>query len=389
FDADGDIDIVGGTVNDYDYLVYYINDGTGNYTRNEIIIPDSDATGTVATAAADFNQDGRIDIFGATDRWNAGNEARMWLMINNGVVGEEEPELQIEFRCLNDCDPILPPTYDVDMSAHMDFDLDGDMDVILADANHSGDFFLVINEVASVYALAGEARSTNMAGDLDPNLYAITKVTVSDLDMDVTGGSNDDLAVELYVSNNGHDWELYQSFEEDDIRNYTDLPQHTFINFGTHLYWKAIFTAEEDDMEEYDGASFETPRIAELRMEYVFVERREYSRTSVAVASFYDEDNKKKKLLVAGTFIYPGWQGQLRAYDVTEMSVQSGSSSSISTITRSDLSDESGRELVAEGVKILWDAGQLLDARSAANRTIYTAIPSRSRKARLDFSVSS
>ncbi len=386
-DADGDIDIIGGTVNDYNYLVYYINDGTGNFTRNEIIIPNDDCTGTVAIAAADFNQDGRIDIFGATDRWNAGNEARMWLMENKGVVGEEEPELQIEFRCLNNCDPILPPSYDVDMSAHMDFDLDGDTDMILADANNSGDFYLVINEVATVYALAGEARSANMTGELDSNIYAISKVTVSDLDMDVIGGSNDGLAVELYVSNNGNSWELYQRFEENDIQNYTELPQHTFINFGTRLYWKAIFTAGEDEMAEYDGASFETPRIAELRMEYVFVERKEYSRTSVAVASFYDEDNKKIKLMVAGSFIYPGWQGHLRAYDMTDVSVQSSTYSSIRTITRTDLSDESGREIVAEGVEILWDAGQLLNARSAGDRTIYSAVSSGEDLTRLDFSV--
>jgi len=387
FDADGDIDIIGGTVNDYNYLVYYINDGTGNFTRNEIIIPNPDATGTVALAAADFNQDGRIDIFGATDAYNAGNLARMWLMNNKGVVGEEEPELQIEFLCLNNCDPILPPFNDVDMSAHLDFDQDGDMDMILSDANHSGDFFLVVNKVASVYAVAGEARSTNMAGELDPSLYAITKVTVSSLDMDVIGGSNDGLAVELYVSNNGNDWELYQRFEENDIQNYIELPQHTFTSFGARLYWKAIFTAEEDEMAEHDGASFDTPRIAELQMEYVFVERKEYSRTSVAIASFYDEDNKKTKLIVAGSFVYPGWQGQLRAYDMTEVSVERVQASIMSTITRSDLSDQSGREIIAEGVEILWDAGQLLDARSAWDRTIYCAVSSGEDLTRLDFSV--
>ncbi len=387
-DGDGDIDIVGGSVNDYDYLVYYVNDGTGNFTRNEIVIPNSNATGTVATAVGDFNQDGRLDIFGATDRWNAGNEARMWLMVNNGISEGPEPELQIEFRCLNNCDPILPPTYDVDMSSDLDYDQDGDVDMILADANNSGDFYLVKNEVASVYALAGEARSTNLAGALDPNRYAVTKVTVSNLQMDVVGGSKKGLAVNLYVSNNGSDWELYQTFEGNDIHNYSDLPPHTFLHFGPGLHWKALLSADEDEMAEYNGASFETPRIAEIQLAYVFVERQEYSRTSIVVSSFLDDSGQQKKLLIAGSFIYPGWLGQLRAYDTTNISSQSSSAANIRTISRSDLTAESGREVVAEGVEILWDAGQLLDARSASDRTIYTAVPSGDRLARMDFSVS-
>jgi len=77
---------VGGAVNDIDYLVYYENDGTGNFTRQEIPIPEPSATGTVATCVADFNHDGFVDIYGATDRWNAGNEARMWLMKNKGTT---------------------------------------------------------------------------------------------------------------------------------------------------------------------------------------------------------------------------------------------------------------------------------------------------------------
>ena len=71
----------------------------------------------------------------ATDAWNAGNLAHIWFYKNHGLVGGA---LDLRFNCLNNCQPILPPPHDVDISEVVDYDQDGDMDVILADANHSG-----------------------------------------------------------------------------------------------------------------------------------------------------------------------------------------------------------------------------------------------------------
>ncbi|MBU1186221.1 MAG: VCBS repeat-containing protein [Acidobacteria bacterium] len=387
FDGDGDVDVIGGTVNDYHYLVYYDNDGTGNFVRYELAIPNDEATGTVATCVADFNQDGRLDIFGATDRWNAGNEAHMWIFKNLGV-GVSMP-VNWSFNCLNNCQAILPDPHDVDMSASLDYDGDGDMDIILADANNSGDYYLVRNEIASVYALQAEARSTNVVGDLDPERYAVTKVTVSRLQMGWTGRSRVGLSIDLFVSNNGSEWDLYDTYLENELTNYTNLHQHSFLHFGTQLYWRAVLNAQEDVMAEYDDASYDTPLLSEIQLEYVFVERREYSRTSVAAASFYDDDSNRKKVLIGASFYYPGWQGQLRAYDITSMSSTSSASSQIETITRPDITSETGREIVAENVDILWDAGELLNNRSAADRVIYTAVPSSGvRRSRLDFTTS-
>lgn len=389
FDKDGDIDIIGGTVHDVAYLVYYENDGTGYFTRYEIPIPEPSATGTVATCVADFDHNGWIDIFGATDRWNAGNYAHMWIMRNKGLLseaGEGEVSIDFEFQCLNDCEPILPPPHDVDMSANLDYDQDGDMDVVLADANHSGDYYLIINQLALVYALSGEARSTSYTSDIDPSLYAITKARISDLRQAIRGGSSDGLSVEFYFSNNGRDWEFYKRYEGDEIHDYSGLDWHTFNHFGTHLMWKALLTAEEDEMEEYEGASFETPLIHEITMEYVFVDRREYSRTSVAVTTVEDADGQEKKLVIAGTFYFPGWQGHLRAYDVSGMEYEESSYSILRTVTRPDFSAPSGREIVASGVEILWDAGELLDSRSHSTRTIYTAYYVASDLTRIDFS---
>lgn len=320
FDNDGDIDVIGGAVNDINYLVYYDNDGTGNFIRKEIAIPRDDCTGTVATCVADFNHDGYTDIFAATDRWNAGNEARMWMQRNQGIVGGEEGELTFQFQPLNTDAfgnplPILPDPHDVDMSAVLDYDQDGDMDVVLADANHSGDYYLVINELAPVYALHGEAISLNLTDHLDPSTHAITRVRMLNLDQFVTGGSPDGLAIEYYVSNNGgRDWEFYARYGEEgelessgELQNYTNLQWHSFNHFGSHLMWKAVLTATEDEMAEYSGASFETPVIDRIRFRYAYVERREYSRTSVA-ANLVDPEGQNLKLIIGGTFYFPGWQ---------------------------------------------------------------------------------
>jgi len=398
FDRDGDIDIIGGTVHDVDYLVYYQNDGTGHFTRSELNIPESKVTGTVATAVADFDNNGWLDIFGGNDRWNAGNYAHMWIFRNQGLKGkggggsedggsddDANNRLKWQFQCLNNCQPILPAPHDIDMSAFLDYDQDGDFDVVLADANHSGDYYLVINELAAVYALYGEARSTSYTSDLDPSLYAITKARIKNLRQRVKGSNKSDLSVEIYFSNNGRNWELYQSFEGNDIHNMSDLPWHTFTHFGSNLMWKAILRASDDEMEEYENASFETPLVEELDIEYVFVERREYSRTSVAVTHIVDESNNKKKLLLAGTFYFPGWQGHLRAYDITGMPPEESPYTVLRTITRPDISSPSGREIIPSGVDILWDAGELLDARSHSSRTIYTAIEEDSKLTRLDF----
>jgi hypothetical protein len=401
FDNDGDIDVVAGTVEDIAFLVFYENDGTGYFTRHELPIPNPDCIGAVATCVGDFNQDGWIDLLCSNDVWNAGNDARMWMYTNNGPTEGEGLPLDLEFECLNDCLPITPPIYrdsdgdgvdeeyhDVDMGISVDFDMDGDVDFIFADANHSGDYYLARNELANVYTTYGEAWSTNISAGLDPILYAITKVEITNLKMRTRGGSKVGLKVDLYLSNNdGKDWEFFQSFEETEIKNHSNLPVHTFNHFGSHLRWKAILSAPEDPMEEYSGASFDTPLIDEITFEYILVDKREYSRTSVVVTNV-EEDEQEKKYLLASTFYFPSWEGHLRAYDLSGMTPESTSYSVLRTVSRPDLSQTSGREIVPSGVEIVWDAGELLDSRSAASRAVYTATPVDSVLTRVDFTAS-
>ncbi len=387
FDKDGDMDVVCGTAEDVDYIVFYENNGFEFFTRRDIAIPADEATGPVAMSAADFNQDGYLDIFGATDKWRAGHDARMWIYKSKGMTGEgEDQTLELQFHCMMNCQPILPDPHDVDMSTVLDYDGDGDLDIIVADANNSGDYYLVINELAPVYTLHGEARSKVVTPALNPNAEAITRVRLENLDQWVRGGSSDGLNVALYVSNNGgRNWEFLAEFTGNEITDVGTQPWHYFVHFGSRLKWKAVLTAPEDEMAEFELASFETPVLNRIELRYVVVDRREYSRSSVAV-QVLDEENQLLKLIIGGSFYFPGWQGHLRAYDVSAMEMVQSSYSELRTITRPDFSEPSGREIVAENVEIKWDAGELLDDRSPASRVIYSAVPDSSGQLqRVDF----
>ncbi|MBN2264489.1 MAG: VCBS repeat-containing protein, partial [Candidatus Aminicenantes bacterium] len=105
FDGDGDIDIICGSVGFSAYLVLYTNDGTNNFTRQFVAIPRTDCVGVVAIMAADYTNDGRVDLFVATDaayRGMPSYQARIWFMRNDTMAPDD---IAMTFTCLNGCQP--------------------------------------------------------------------------------------------------------------------------------------------------------------------------------------------------------------------------------------------------------------------------------------------
>jgi len=400
YDYDTDLDIMLGSVS-YPDLQYWKNDGSGNfgaspYRRYQDASGDThnnnyDGAATVSIAY-DFDRDGDVDLMVGTDNWNykPGSEDIGGMCYYFRNAGGEFTQ-----RLIYDGRNASPAVYDFDLGANLDYDQDGDQDFLIADGNHTENYYLFINNIADVYNLQGIAQSANITPALDPNLHAITRIRIVNLVQSVVGGSSEGLTVTYYVSNNnGRDWEVYGTCAGSEIRNFGVFPDtlsgdwHTFEHYGSRLKWRAVLEAEDDNIPEFPNSSYETPRIDNIQFEIIYVDRKEYSRTSVA-ATVADNSGAAIKLIIGGTFYFPGWEGHLIAYDVTDMSPINSSYSELRTVSRSDLSDPTGREIVAPGTEILWDSGSLLAARSPADRAIYTAVPNVAGTAldRLDFTV--
>jgi len=394
FDGDNDVDLVLGSVS-YAELLYYKNDGTGTFSLYTTYSDASGDTtndfydgGATVLLAKDFDKDGDVDFLVGTDDFNYKPGA-------DGIGGEAYYFLNSKgdflSRLIFDSRMDSPPVTDFDTGVALDYDHDanGTTDVILTGGHNSGKlsqypFQTSVNP--DYFNLQGTAQSTNITPGLDPALLAITRVRVRNLVQDIAGGSSAGLTVALYVSNNdGVNWELYQRFEGDDIRAYPELEWHTFEHYGSRMKWKAVLSAADDGIAGSPNASLESPRIQNIDFEIIYIERREYSRTSVA-ATVVDDSGTQIKLIIGGTFYFPGWQGHLIAYDVTQMTPVNTAYSELRTVSSSNLPSGPGRNLSA-GVTIRWDAGSLLASRFASSRVLYTALPtgSGSALARADF----
>jgi len=221
------------------------------------------------------------------------------------------------------------------------------------------------------YSLSAPAQSTNLAAAVATTTpRAITRIRVTNLIQRVLGGDATGLTVTLYFSNTGGTvWEFYRSFTGSAIVSGTGYDWYEFKHFGTDLRWRAVLAAPADA----GGRSNQSPAIDQIDVEYAWVEQREYARASAA-ATVVTQSGASKKLVIGASFVFPEDKGQLRAYDVTNVSIAAGTASVLQTISTSNLSTSTGRDMSVEGASVFWNAGQLLAARTAASRVIYTAV---------------
>jgi hypothetical protein len=377
FDGSGSVDIIAASVSTAD-IQFWSNDGTGQFTLAATF---TDGTGDLHNNMydgagcigmhGDFDKDGDEDFVIGTDNWNypysgAGYGGKCYYFMNDGAAN-------FTVTLVYDGPTKSPVVTDFDLGAVFDFDNDGDLDFLIADGNHSKYYYIFVNSIADVFNLSGVGLSVNLSTGLPDTQYAITKARLTFIDQSTIGGSSTGLSVTYYLSNDdGATWELWKSaYSGSNISNVTyqsDSDYHSFNTFGSKLRWKAVLAASDDSISAYPNSSYETPSVDRLVIEYTYVERREYSRSSAAAAAIIS--GTRRKLIISASFMFPGYQGQLRAYDVTDIALASTGGSTIQTISTADPLSPTGRNVTAGG-SILWDAGQLLASRSYSDRTIY------------------
>ena len=370
FDADGDLDVMVGSVS-YDSLLFYKNDGHGIFTLFKSYTdaakdPSNDLYDGAATVtlAADFDNDGKVDLIVGTDQWNYGTNygGKCYFFKNTGGDFSQKLIFNGQTR--------YPQVIDFDLGCIFDYNKDGMLDFLMADGNDTQSYYLFTNQTANVYNITGTVVSVNLTPTLSSSQYAITQVQAPRIDQGYIGSTSTGLSVTYYVSNNdGRTWELYATYSGSGIANVTSQPAHNFNSFGTDLRWKATFSAPADSIPGFTNASYETPDIDQIQLSYTYVDRREYSRTSDAATTLV-VSGQTRKMLISGTFYFPGFQGQLRSYDVTDLSPLAVSYSALQTVSSSSPVTTGGRQLT-NGVTLAWDAGQMLADRSPDGRTIY------------------
>ncbi|MEL6545618.1 MAG: PilC/PilY family type IV pilus protein, partial [Myxococcota bacterium] len=344
-DNDGDLDILTAGVSDQK-IAHWRNDGSDTFTQlPDIAFP---LGGLTFIAVADYDGDGDPDIFGGKERYGCNgrtNTGQVFYFANRGAgTFELRDEAVIDIG--NDVD--------TGVVLNLDNDENNTPDFLVSDGNNSGTYGFVAPEVTNVYNLAGRAQSLVM---VTPENEAIVGV-----ELDISDSIPSNTGYSFYVSNDdGLSWELVNEAER-----YGGV--HTFKHFGNSLRWRVDMFAEasvlNSDEAAFAPASKYTPRIFDIEFDYQIVDKRRYSRSGLTIAQAKNADGDNIELVVGAGFEFPGFDGYLSAYDITNLETSTSESGELESVTR------------ATTVDLLWEAGDELRGRNAAARTIYAGYDS-------------
>lgn len=357
FDKDGDVDFYCGSA--CSNKIYYYENKAGTFTQKNpktITIPNNHGTCSFLREG-DIDSDGDVDMVLGTDG-SAGNNVPggyVYWYKNDGT----NTLTQLSIPTNGDQ---VSSSGDLDSGAIGDFDNDGDLDFFVADGNNSRNCYFFMNDVFPTYVDHGTVWSRNLV-----NCAFITSDdAIVSATLHVTENKPGQTNIVYYLSNsndqNGNPlWE----------GPVTPEVLWTFQNPGDFLRWKAYFTSSNELV---------TPKVITLNIDYNYITKREYSRTSHAAISVeYDAAHTgEEQVLYSASFEFPKYRGHLRSWDVTTL----------------DLSPNRGsvlKNILAADAQPIADAGALLAARSAATRVVYTAYDQQAdgvMNDRLDFSTS-
>jgi len=197
-DGDGDLDVVA-TYTFSDDVVWYENDGTGNFVATHFINPN--ANGAQSAAAADLDGDGDMDVLSASNN-------------DNSLIWYENDGNQ------NFTQIIITSNYDAFDVTTADLDGDGDLDVL--SANRISD---------NVIWFENDGNQNFTTHFIDNNANGVQSVDVADIDSD---GDLDVLAA--------------SSFDNQIV---------WFENDGSQQFTKHIVASNVDDVQSVSAADID------------------------------------------------------------------------------------------------------------------------------------
>jgi hypothetical protein len=339
FDKDGDVDFYCGSANSNKIYFYENRAGTFVQKSNKTITIPSNHGSCTFLRQGDVDNDGDTDIVLATDGWTSNPPGGyVYWFKNDGTNTLTQNPIPTSGAQVSS-------SGDLDSGAIGDFDNDGDLDFFVADGNDSRNCYFFMNEVYPTYVDHGTVSSKNLVGcSFITSDNAVVSATIH-----VTENKPAQTNIVYYLSNsddqNGNP--LWEGPVTPDVL-------WTFQNPGDFLRWKADFTSSNELV---------TPKITSLYIDYNYISKREYSRTShAAIKVDWNGDGKDEEALYSASFEFPKWRGHLRSWDVTNL----------------DLSPNRGsvlKNILGANAQPIADAGTQLDSthRPASSRIIYAA----------------
>lgn len=344
FDGDGDIDFyLGSSTNRNVYM--YRNDGLGNYSqynpRTYQIANNHGTTSSLGTA--DFDGDGDADLVLATDAAAGVNTGSPWTAGYCVWFRNDGTGVMTE-NCVPSTCTRISSSGDLDSLAVGDFDNDGDYDFMIADGNDSMNTYFIMNDTFPLYVDQGSAHSINLLPcSFVSSDHAVVAATITVSDSTPSGTT-----ITYYLSNN-NDENGNPSWEGP----VTPGVEFMFESPGWFLRWRAVLTTSDETR---------TPRIFRIDMNYRYVNKREYSRTSHAFT--YAEVNAghdgNEEVLFSASFEFPSWRGHLRSWDLTDLTLTPSQGSTL-------------QEIKGANASYVADAGDVLAGTSYNGRQVFTA----------------
>lgn len=284
--------------------------------------------GATTILVSDFSGDGLKDLIVGTDNWNynSGNGGSSYYWVNNGT-GTPFSGASQQLTTYN---PSGLYDFDVGFVFNYDHDPANTPDVMVADGNHTSNFYVLANRVVPQFVECGEVASGILSlGDLADSEMVVTAARI-DASFVLNGGDLD-----FYMSNEEPaNWVAATSCGDgsDDYCASFQKP------VGRDVRWKAMMCS--------NTAHTTTPTLSTVRMSFDYTEAEEHFRAGVVVHD---------GVAYAGGFRQPGYRGHMFA-------VNAGLS------------------------QTYWDASTAIDAVADSSRNIYTANVDGT--ARIDFSAS-